>query len=229
MNIYLKHFSNKKAIENFLDKNKVTNYIINIINNEIELIIDDANFSKKEIDVLKRHFSFYDIFYWSEDGIENVTLWEKPERINDIITEFENIFAVNNFDVITSIEARGFILGGIFTQKYNKPFVSIRKYKDIYENIPGVKYKYINWKDEEERLYLFEHSIKGKKAIFIDDIMETGRSLKAINEILKNQGIEIIGAFYLMDGSNKEVRNSFDFPIRSLLRFDDIFNNTSLK
>jgi adenine/guanine phosphoribosyltransferase-like PRPP-binding protein len=229
MKVHLKHFSNKKAIEDFLNKNDVTNYQINLINNEIELIIEDNNYSQKEIDVLKRHFSFFDIFFWSDDGIENVTLWEKPRRINDVLSEFENMFSVNNFDVITSIEARGFILGGIFTKEYSKPFVSIRKYKNIYDTIPGVKYKYINWKNEEETLYLFKHSIKGKKAIFIDDIMETGKSLKAAQEILKKQGIQIIGAFYLMDGSNKEIRNSFDFPIRSLLRFDNIFDNTRVK
>ena len=78
MKVYLKHFDNQKAIEDFLNKNDINNYTIEKLNNKIELNIYDNKYNKEELDILKRYFYFYDIFYWSDKGIENVTLWENP-------------------------------------------------------------------------------------------------------------------------------------------------------
>ncbi len=80
------------------------------------------------------------------------------------------------------------------------------------------------------KVYIYLNIVSlGKRLFFLDDIIETGNSLKAAERMLEKHGIEIIGAFYLMDASTKEIRNSFNFPIRSLLRFDDIFDNNSIK
>lgn len=84
MKLELKHYNNQKAIETFLRKNGVTEFSFVKTDSKIELQIPDSEYSEKELRILKRHFSFYDIFFWSNKGVENVVLWEKPQRINDV-------------------------------------------------------------------------------------------------------------------------------------------------
>ena len=228
MEIKLEHYSNINVIESFLKNNKVSDY--NTFKKKDSLVLNIANekYSKEQLKILKRHFSFHDIFYWSSKGLENVILWEKANRIPDVLAEFNYLFKNIDFDLITSIEARGFILGGIFAREFLKSFITIRKYKEIYDTLPGYKYNYVNWKGKEESLYIFKHSIKEGKVIVVDDIIETGSSLKAAEAMLARYNIEIKGAFYLMDTTESNIRRSFDFPIRSLLRYNDLFNNTQI-
>ncbi len=222
MKITLENYNNINAIEMFLQQNHVFDYQLEKENKNLMIEVNDNNIP------LIRHFKYYDIFEWSHKGIENVRLWEKPGRCNDVINEFKSMFNKTSFDIITSIEARGFILGGLFLHALNKPFLTIRKHKLIYDTLNGIPYTYTNWKGKKEKLYLFENKFHGKKAMVIDDIMETGGSLKAAVEMLKKQNIKVIGAFYLCDTSSEEVRNQFDFPIRSLLRFTNLSGNNPI-
>lgn len=49
----------------------------------------------------------------------------------------------------------------------------------------GIKREYINWKDQTESLFIFKHSLEEKKVIFVDDILDTKRSLKIAVKMLK--------------------------------------------
>lgn len=88
----------------------------------------------------------------------------------------------------------------------------------------GTTEKFINWKDDPEKLFVFDHSLKGKRVLFIDDILDTGRSLQAAEKNLTSHQKKIVGAFYLMDNTEQKIRDQFDFPIKSLLRFKGLFN-----
>ncbi|MEC9487959.1 MAG: phosphoribosyltransferase family protein [Halanaerobium sp.] len=225
MHFELAHFNNPEAVGNFLEKNGVNNYKLNLYENHLVIEIDADKYSAEELDILQRHFSYYDIFLWSEKGVENVTLWEKPRRVEAVIREYRQLLSSVEYSLISSIEARGFILGGIFARELKKPFVTIRKYKVIYDALPGYKYQYQNWKGQKEELYIFTNPFGGEQAILIDDIIETGNSLHAAKEMLGQFNIEIAAAFYLLDATSNETRQSFSFPIRSLLRFDGLFDN----
>lgn len=74
--------------------------------------------------ILGRHFAFYNIFHWTDKGIENLTLWEKPTRLNAVFKEYETLFQDIDLDVFASIEARGFIMGGHFCAKIYKTLYS---------------------------------------------------------------------------------------------------------
>ena len=224
MDILLEDFDNELHIKKFLKKNHIENWKVEKNNGVTKISISDHSHTKSELKILERHFAFYDIFHWTDKGIENVTLWEKPTRLNAVFKEYETLFQDLDFDVFASIEARGFIMGGIFAQKYKKPFIPIRKYKRLYKDMQGTTEKFINWKDDPEKLFVFDHSLKGKRVLFIDDILDTGRSLQAAEKILTSHQKKIVGAFYLMDNAEQKIRDQFDFPIKSLLRFKGLFN-----
>ncbi len=208
---------NREMFIKFLKKNSIRHDII-----QDRAVIPDFVFNQEERCSIINYFRFHDIFFWREGGIENVTLWENPGRIRDVLFEFSMLFPDSDYDSFASLESRGFILGGIFSYEYAKPLIAIRKHKKAHDRLPGLKHHYINWKNEKETIYLFKNDTGLKRSIFIDDILDSGRSLKACEEVLKMQNTGIAGAFYLADASPPDVKESFSFPVKSLLRLSDI-------
>ena len=225
MKLFISSYSTKTAVEILLHNNGYKEYSLSETPLGLQLQLPDQAYTPAELKAAKRHFSFYDLFLWSEKGIENVVLWEKPECVGPMIEEFATFFESVSFDLLTTIEARGFIMGGMFVGPMQKPLITIRKHKKIFEALPGYKQTYTNWKGEKENLYLFESNFGPAKAIFMDDILETGASLQGAVDLLAQEQISVIGAFYLVDASKSEVREQFDFPIHSLLRFDGLKEN----
>jgi len=225
MKLFISSYSTKATVENLLQKNGYLDYSIQETPLGLQLELPDHSYTKDELDAARRHFSFYDLFQWSEKGIENVVLWEKPDCVAPMLEEFTSLFGSISFDVLTTIEARGFILGGMLVGPTKKPLITIRKHKKIFEALPGYKQTYTNWQGEKENLYLFESNFGPAKAVFVDDILETGASLQGAVELLAQEQISLVGAFYLVDASKPEIREQFDFPIRSLLRFDQLKAN----
>lgn len=178
MKLFISSYSTKTAVEILLQNNGYSEYSMSETPLGLQLLLPDHAYTPAELDAARRHFSFYDLFLWSEKGIENVVLWEKPDCVAPMLEEFANLFQSVSFDVLTTIEARGFILGGMFVGPLKKPLITIRKHKKIFEALPGYKQTYTNWQGEKENLYLFESNFGPAKAIFMDDILETGASLQ---------------------------------------------------
>jgi len=215
-----------KVHEDIITDMLIRNGIKNFELERNHIVLNDlSSYNKKQIDCIKRNFKYFDIFQWSNRGIENILLWEQPDRIKDVVKEFNKAFSSKNYSIITSLEAKGFIIGGMFMSILKLPFLPIRKFKKLYDSLDGKRVDFTNWKNQKESLYLFDNDFKGKKAILIDDLLHTGNSLEAAVKLLNMFEINLVGAFYLADYSNKSIRNKFNFPIRSLVRYNDLLNN----
>ncbi|HPQ89449.1 MAG TPA: phosphoribosyltransferase family protein [Candidatus Mcinerneyibacteriales bacterium] len=229
MRCLIPRYNTKEDIETLLNKNGIHGYSLTQKENGLLLELPEKGLSRGEKEAVLRHFSFYNLFHWSDKGVENVVLWEDPSFYPSLLREMKILWEGVSFDLIASLESRGFILGGLFSLALEKPFLPIRKYKHIFSQLPGKQAEYVNWKGETETLYLFTPEASGKRILFIDDILETGRSLKASVALLEGFGFTLAGAFYLLDAATEETRSSFPFPIRSLLRFDQMTENTPLQ
>lgn len=221
MKLQLENYFYEKSLRKFLNRNKLGGIQIAQTSNGLSLIVDESLYSRPQLGRLRRHFSYYDIFCWSSKGIENTILWEKPERVQAVVGEFQEMFSDIEFDIITSVEARGFILGGLFAAILEKPFLTIRKFKPIYQQLSGWQQNYKNWKGQAESLYLFQNLFAGQKAMLIDDLIQTGNSLRAAQSLMAKSQIELAGAFYLSNVAKPEFITSFDFPIKALLNFEN--------
>jgi adenine/guanine phosphoribosyltransferase-like PRPP-binding protein len=219
MHIEIKDYDYKNSIRDFLKRNGLAGIAITETEAGLSLEIDESVYSSAQLSKLRRHFSYYDIFSWSSRGIENTILWEKPERVQAVVKEFQQMFNDIEYDIVTSVEARGFILGGLFAAILKKPFLAVRKFKPIYQQLPGWRQHYKNWKGEAESLYLFQNPFIGQKAVLVDDLIQTGNSLRAARRLLAKSQIELTGAFYLSNVAKPEVIGSFNFPIKTLLTY----------
>lgn len=114
------------------------------------------------------------------------------------------------------MRARGFFLAGVASAHLDLLTVLIRKHKKFFDKIDHQKVTFTNWKNEVEALTILKGSMpQVKRVLIIDDILDTGRSLRAGQELLRTLGIEIVGAFYLLNAAKEEVYRSFSFPIHS--------------
>ena len=100
------------------------------------------------------------------------------------------------FDVILTAESKGIPLGYEMARQSGKPYVVARKSVKRYMTEPiSVSVKSITTA-AEQTLYLSQEKaamLKGKKVLIVDDVISTGESLRALEELVHAAGGIISG------------------------------------
>lgn len=119
-----------------------------------------------------------------------------PDIYNSIIDLFAEFAKKLDFDVITSPDARGFLLGPALALKLNKPFVMVRKKNKL----PGITIQQCYGLEYGSSIIeIQEDAFAGfKKALIVDDIVATGGTSFAIQQLLERQNIEIVGQCFII-------------------------------
>lgn len=206
------------AIRSFFSDRNINQYVIDKYHLEKKLIIKQSLLADQQQQQFLLHLKYHKFFRWLESGLEDVVFWERPELYPALVADFKNLTADIKFQYIAPIEARGFILGGIFAGELNLPQYLIRKYKPWFDNFPGEKVEFINWRKEKEKLFVFDKKLAGSSVLIVDDLLDTGNSLTASVKALEKVGMEISGAFYLADARVDDQEDNFNFPILSLVK-----------
>jgi adenine phosphoribosyltransferase len=161
--------------------------------------------------------NFKPLFKWNGDKLEDVRFWCEPSLTRQAIETISSK-PFPAFDGFVSFEARGFFLAGMASAICGLPVLPIRKHKSFYDKMAHEKISFQNWKGESETLTVLKDSLPSlRRVLVIDDILDTGRSLKAGESLLRSMGIDIVGAFYLLNAGSKVNLSSFSFPIHSIL------------
>ncbi len=185
----------------------------------VTLEIADTALSPQAQQQIRLHFSYFGLFEWQGGRLVDVRFWEQAERFPDIPRDFAALTADLAYDLLAPIEARGFLLGGMLAQALGLPLLPIRKYKPGYEPFPGVRVGFTNWKNEAEALFVFRRPwVEGKRALIVDDLLDTGRSLAAAIEALSQVGCVPAGAFCLCDVMDEARRAAFAIPVRAFVQ-----------
>lgn len=100
------------------------------------------------------------------------------------------------FDMILTAESKGIPLAYEMARASGKPYVVARKSVKFYMTDPmAVKVKSLTTADEQT-LYLSKEKaamLKGKKVLIVDDVISTGESLHALEQLVKEAGGIISG------------------------------------
>jgi adenine phosphoribosyltransferase len=126
-----------------------------------------------------------------------VPVLEDPVLCKDIVEEFFLSFRGKKIDAIIGIESRGFLFGMMLAQKFNVPFIPVRKkgklpYKTVF-------YEYTL---EYGSAVIEAHidSIKPGSSILIhDDLLATGGTASAAAELIKMQAAHVAGFAFLAE------------------------------
>lgn len=115
-----------------------------------------------------------------------------------------------DFDIIVTAESKGIPLAYEMARQSGKNYVVARKSVKIYmKNCVCVNVKSITT-DAVQTLYLGEDEaemIKGKKILIADDVISTGESLRAIEELVTAAGGIICGKCAVLAEGNADERN----------------------
>lgn len=102
-----------------------------------------------------------------------------------------------DFDVIITAESKGIPLAYEAARQSGKNYVVARKSVKLYMTDPiSVQVKSITTA-AVQTLYLSQEDVarlKGKRVLILDDVISTGESLAAVEELVKEAGGNIVGA-----------------------------------
>ncbi len=118
--------------------------------------------------------------------------------------------AVPEFDVIVTPEAKSIPLAYEMARQSGKPYIVVRKGVKVYMRNPlSVAVNSITTQNEQH-LYLGEtevNKIKDKRVLIVDDVISTGESLKAVEELVKLAGAKATTSCAVLaegDASNRD-------------------------
>lgn len=139
-----------------------------------------------------------------------------PDAFRYTIDKLADAFRDAGATKILGAEARGFIFGATMAYKMGIPFVPVRK--------PGkLPYKTVQVSYELEygtdTLCMHEDAVEpGDRVLIIDDLLATGGTVRAIMELVRNQGAEVVGIGFLIELTFFKARATFgEVPVVSLI------------
>lgn len=94
------------------------------------------------------------------------------EARKEILELFGNFIQEKNIDTIAGVDARGFVLGGMLAEKYELPFIMIRKDGKLPDAL--VAKESYDYEYSSATLTIRKDILDGHRVLVIDDVLATG-------------------------------------------------------
>lgn len=123
-------------------------------------------------------------------------------------------------DFVVAPEARGFILGAAVAARCGAGFIPVRKPGKLPYETKSVSYELEYGIDE---LHMHVDALgDGARVLLHDDLIATGGTMAAIEQLVEESGAEVAGISFLMELSFLDGRSRLrSRDVFSLIRFDD--------
>jgi len=151
-----------------------------------------------ENEKLKSHIR--DVPDFPKQGIvfkDITTLLQNPKAFRESLQVLYDRYKDKGVEVVTAIEARGFIIGGALAHMLGAGFVPVRK---------AGKLPYQTYREEYELEYatadmeIHTDAIKkGQKVLVVDDLLATGGTLAATCKLVEKLGGQVVGVAVLIE------------------------------
>lgn len=119
------------------------------------------------------------------------------KKIDFIVDEMSKFASTFDFDIIVAPESRGFLFGLPLALKMKKPFVLARKKGKLPRPTQSIDYDLEYGKATIE---VIKEDIKqNSKILIVDDLIATGGTSIAIQELVESLGAKVVGQVYLIE------------------------------
>ena len=128
-----------------------------------------------------------------------------------------------DFDVILTAESKGIPLGYEMSRQCGKPYVVARKSVKLYMTDPiEVSVRSITTASEQKLCLSQEKAelLKGKRVLLLDDVISTGESVAALEQLVETVGGDIVGKFTVLAEGEAADRTDITF-----LEYLPLFNS----
>jgi len=156
-------------------------------------------------DFPKPGISFYDI----------ATLLDNPEAWRETIEQFKARIAPLKVDKLIGIESRGFLVAAPLAYELGCAFGMARKKGKLPGETLGQKYALEYGEDEIE--IQPDLITPGARVAIIDDLLATGGTLHATEQLLTKAGAEVVGSFCIIELDGLNGREKLSAPFEALL------------
>ena len=138
-------------------------------------------------DFPKKGILFYDI----------TTLLRDPGGLREALEGLTTPFREKAIDLVVGIESRGFILGAAMAEKLGAGFVPIRKPGKLPGATIAQSYELEYGSDTLE---IHQDAVKeGQRVLIVDDLLATGGTACAANDLVRKAGGNVIGIAFLVE------------------------------
>ena len=152
------------------------------------------------------------------DGINYLDLnpiYKNGDLLRTITEDCIQLTKDFDFDYIGLVESRGFILGSIIAHQLGKGVVLLRSKKN---RLPGKTHTVAHTLEYGESMVQVQEG-EGKVLVF-DDVLATGGTLKATNELAEKAGYKVVGNLVLVDLKYVPRVEDFNLNVRSVIQYD---------
>jgi adenine phosphoribosyltransferase len=154
-------------------------------------------------------------------GFKDITtLLKNGEALRVAIDQMAERFSPIKPDLVVGAESRGFILGAPLAYKMGCGFVLIRKPGKLPAETERVTYQL---EYGEDSLEIHKDAINpGQRVLVIDDLLATGGTTKAVIELVRRLGGEIVGIGFLIELDFLKGRERLqEYNVYSLIHYDN--------
>ncbi len=124
-----------------------------------------------------------------------------------------------NITAIAGIDARGFILGGMLAEKYQLPFIMVRKEGKLPDTL--VAKESFHYEYSSATLAIRKDLLKGHTVFLVDDVLATGGTLLASLKLAKNNGASEVFGGVLIEITPLKGRDKIgQYEIFSAIQFE---------
>lgn len=142
------------------------------------------------------------------------------QAFNTLMDHLTERYLGYELDYIAGIDARGFIFGSVLADRLGVGFVPIRKKNKLPFTTIAQKYSLEYGFDEVEMHIDAFGEKKGAKVLLIDDLIATGGTAKAANELIKSGGADCVEVCFVIELKFLNGRSLFkDDNIYSVLEY----------
>ena len=142
----------------------------------------------------------------------------RPEVLEEVIDEIVRLGRWSECDKITTAESMGFPLAAAVSLRVRRPYVFFRKRQ---YGLPGeVSVAQVTGYG---RANLYINNVhRGDRIVFLDDVISTGGTLRAIGRALRHIGAELVDVIVVFEKTREKeaFEREVGLPIRTLLKVD---------
>jgi len=171
--------------------------------------MDDLKTLIREVpDFPKPGINFYDI----------TTLLKHPEGLRRTVDALTDAFRGEKVDTVIGIEARGFIFAPALAYQMGAGFVPVRKPGKLPSECASISY---DLEYGQDALQIHRDAVgQGHRVIIADDLLATGGTARAVVDLVKELGGEVVGLGFVVELEFLPGRKKLEgYDVRSLIKY----------
>ena len=162
-----------------------------------------------------------DIPDFPKEGIifkDITTLLKQKDAYKKSVDLLAKKFKKEGIEYVIGVEARGFIFGSAIAYKLGAGFIPVRKKGKLPHKTKKVTYELEYGTDELE---IHEDALAhNSRVLIVDDLLATGGTIKAVCDLVEEQGAQIAGVAFLVElGFLKGKSKLKNLPVYSVIKY----------